>query len=295
MPHKITKAILPVAGLGTRFLPATLAQPKEMLPVYDTPGIQYIVEGAVAAGITDIIMVTGKDKRALEDHFDRNFNLESTLEKKGKQKELDMVKKISQMANFAFVRQAEPLGDGHALLQAKPYVGEDESVVVLFGDGIMVNKGGKNSVQQMIETYNQTGQSVVSLSQVPADEVNKFGVADFETTEQGLKLKGFVEKPTPEEAPSDLVANGQYIITPEVFNLLAHSPAGKDGEYRLANALLMHIQNGGTIYGQKMAGEWFDTGDKFGFLKATIHFAIEHGGLGQELSDYIRSKISITL
>ena len=295
MHRKITKAILPVAGLGTRFLPATLAQPKEMLPVYDTPGIQYIVEGAVAAGITDIIMVTGKDKRALEDHFDRNFNLESTLEKKGKQKELDMVRSISQLANFAFVRQAEPLGDGHALLQAKPYVAADEAVVVLFGDGIMVNKNGKNSVQQMIETYNRTGESVVSLSQVPRDEVSKFGVAHVEQTNLGLKLNGFVEKPSIEEAPSDLVANGQYIITPEVFELLAHSPAGKDGEYRLANALLMHIQNGGTIYGQKMDGEWFDTGDKFGFLKATIHFAIEHGGLEKQLVEYIKSKTSIAL
>ena len=276
MKKKITKAILPVAGMGTRFLPATKAQPKEMLPVFDTPAIQFIVEEAVAAGITEIIIVTGRGKQAIENHFDDNFELESVLENKGKSKELEMVRNISRLANFAYVRQSQPLGDGHAILQAKELIGPDESVVVLFGDDLVDNRNGKNAVQQLIETWEETQESVVLLEEVSSEDVDKYGIVDLdmESDIQGV-INNFIEKPKPEDAPSNLGVIGKFILTPDILNRLDSAPACHDGEVRLANAFQEHLKDKGQLYGRVLEGTRFDTGDKMGFLKATLHYALK--------------------
>lgn len=279
MNKKITKAILPVAGFGTRFLPATKAQPKEMLPLFDTPGIQLIIEEAVQAGIKDIILVTGKGKRSIEDHFDSDFELESILSNKNKQKELEMIKSISSMANFAYVRQSAPLGDGHAILEAINLINPDESVVVLFGDDVVDNQGGKNSVQQLIETFEKENSSVVMLHEVLPSEVDKYGIVDYQkiSKNHGI-INRFVEKPSLGTAPSNLAAIGKYIITPEILSYLKNAKPSKDGEIRLANAFEEALKNNVKISGRILEGKRFDTGDKIGFLQATIHYAIKKEG-----------------
>ncbi len=276
---KVRKAILPVAGMGTRFLPATKAQPKEMLPIYDTPAIQFIVEDAVEAGIEEIIIVTGRNKRAIEDHFDSNFELEYSLEQKGKTEELKLVKSISDMASFAYVRQPEPLGDGHAILCAAAMIAEDEPVVILFGDDLVFNKDGKNAVQQLIETYEETGDPVVLLEAVRPEDTSKYGIVDLEmiNSERGV-IKNFVEKPAPDKAPSNLAAVGKYLITPELIRYLKKTKPGADGEIRLANAFMEYLADDKSIQGRILEGSRYDTGDKTGFLKATLHVASERGG-----------------
>ncbi len=273
---KIKKAILPVAGLGTRFLPATKAQPKEMLPIFDTPAIQLIIEEAVDAGIEDIIIVTGRGKQSIENHFDSHFPLEHSLEKKGKLKELEMVKNISNMANISYVRQSQPLGDGHAILQAYGLIGPDESVVVLFGDDIVDNGKEKNAVEQLIKVWEKTNSSVVLLEEVPNKDTDKYGIVDFvlEENKHG-QIKKFVEKPKPEDAPSNLAAIGKFIITPEIFTALKTTKPGPDGEIRLANAFEDHLKQDGKLYGKILEGQRFDTGDKIGFLNATLHYAMK--------------------
>lgn len=291
---KITKAILPVAGFGTRFLPATKAQPKEMLPIFDTPAIQHIVEEAVAAGITDIIIVTGRGKRAIEDHFDANFELEQALIEKGKEKQLELVRSISNLANFIYVRQPQPLGDGHALLCASSLVEPDESVVVLFGDDIVDNHAGPNAVEQLMQIHEETnGKSVIMLEEVPDDRVDQYGIVDY--TPQGVHhglINSFVEKPDPGEAPSNLGVVGKYIITPEIWDYLKKTKPGKDGEIRLGNAFTDCLEAGGEIYGRVLSGERFDTGDKIGFLQATLHYALksESHQAREALQKYIEAK-----
>jgi len=272
----IRKAILPVAGFGTRFLPATKAQPKEMLPIFDTPAIEHIVREAVAAGIEDIIIVTGRGKRAIEDHFDSNFELEHALFEKKKMKELEMVQRLSDMANFVYVRQPQPLGDGHALLCAKSLVEEDEAVVVLFGDDIVDNDGGLNAVQQLMETYHETGESVVLLEKVPDDRVSQYGIVDYTKADKhhGV-VSRFVEKPALADAPSNLGVIGKYILTPNIWHKLKTTSPGPSVEVRFANAFADHLADNGKIYGRILEGQRFDTGDKIGFLKATLHFALK--------------------
>lgn len=272
----IQKAILPVAGFGTRFLPATKAQPKEMLPIFDTPAIEHIVREAVAAGIQDIIIVTGRGKRAIEDHFDSNFELEHALFEKKKMKELEIVQRLSDMANFVYVRQSQPLGDGHALLCAQSLVEEDEAVVVLFGDDIVDNEGGPNAVQQLIEVYEKTRESVVLLEKVPDNRVHQYGIVDFTPKDKhhGV-VSRFVEKPLLADAPSNLGVIGKYILTPNIWHKLKTTSPGPDGEVRLANAFADHLVADGKIYGRILEGQRFDTGDKIGFLKATLHFALK--------------------
>lgn len=273
---KIKKAILPVAGLGTRFLPATKAQPKEMLPIFDTPAIQLIIEEAVAAGIEDIIIVTGRGKESIENHFDSYFPLEYSLEKKGKTKELEMVRHISNMARFAYVRQSQPLGDGHAILQAKSLIGADESVIVLFGDDLVDNGKKDNAVEQLIKVWEKTNASVVLLEEVAKKDTDKYGIVDFDFIDkQHGYINKFVEKPKPEEAPSNLAAIGKFIITPEIFTALETTKAGPDGEIRLANAFADHLKQAGKLYGKILEGTRFDTGDKIGFLNATLHYAMK--------------------
>ncbi len=281
---KIRKAILPVAGFGTRFLPATKAQPKEMLPIFDTPAIQFIVEEAVEAGITDIIIITGRGKRAIEDHFDANFELESALEEKGKAEELEMIKKISNLANFIYVRQPKPLGDGHAILCAKDLIDEDEPVVVLFGDDIVDNAGGKNATQQLLDVYEKTNDPVILLDEVDPRDTDKYGIAEYKSG----KIKSLVEKPAPAQAPSNLGVVGKFILTPEILRILEKIKAGEDGEIRLINAFKRFIEESGSLQGKILEGQRFDTGDKLGFLKATLHFATKKEGksIAQELQKF---------
>ena len=266
---KIRKAIIPVAGLGTRFLPATKAQPKEMLPVVDKPIIQYIVEEAVAAGIEEIVFVTSVGKRALEDHFDRNFELEHRLEQKRKIKELEVVSKIGKLAKFAFVRQQKPMGDGHAVLAALPFVGASEPIAVLFGDDIVMGK--KNALAELIEVYNHYEDPVVALKEVPRKSVTRFGVIDGKKVNGNVwEIKKFVEKPSEKEAPSNLVVVGKYILTPEVFQLLLRAKPSKDGEIRIANALEEYIARNRSLYGTVLSGRWHECGSKLGFLMAQV-------------------------
>lgn len=284
----VKKAILPVAGFGTRFLPATKAQPKEMLPVVDKPVIQYLVEEAVASGIEEIIFVTGRGKRAIEDHFDVSYELEDTLVEKNKHDLLEAVQKISGLAKFSYVRQPVSLGDGHALLQAAHLVDDDESVLVIFGDCLYDSEVPAS--RQLIETYEKYHDPVIGLSEVAHEDVSKFGVIDGVALDDlTYEIKGMVEKPKPEDAPSDLVAVGKYIITPEVFKVLASMKEGKSGEIRLADAFDQMIEAGKPLYGKKLSGEWLDTGDKFNFIKATIHLGLQHHEVGSKLRAYLKT------
>ena len=273
---KIRKAILPVAGFGTRFLPATKAQPKEMLPIFDTPAIEFIVRELVEAGITDIILITGRGKRAIEDHFDRNFELESALAEKGKKAELELVRGISGLANFAFVRQEKPLGDGHALLCAKRLIGGDEPVLVCFGDDLVDNPNGKNAAEQLLQTFEKTKNPTLLLEKVAPADISKYGIVDFKMAEKGLGIVSkIVEKPAPSAAPSDLGIIGKFVLTPEIFDHLERIDPGPDGEIRLTAAFSSFLSSGGEISAQILDGVRFDTGDKLGFLKATLHFALQ--------------------
>jgi UTP--glucose-1-phosphate uridylyltransferase len=283
--QKIKKAILPVAGFGTRFLPATKAQPKEMLPIVDKPVIQYLVEEAVAAGIEEIIFVTGRGKRAIEDHFDVSYELEDTLVEKNKQDLLETVQKISGLAKFSYVRQPKPLGDGHALLQAAHIVG-DEPALVIFGDCLYDSK--VPAAKQLIDTYEKYGDPVIGLSAVPENQIPLFGVIDGEKIDElTYGVKGLVEKPKVEEAPSNLVAVGKYIITPDVFKTLATMDHGKSGEIRLIDAFELMLGKDQKIYGKILEGEWLDTGDKFNFMKASIHMGLKHPEIGKKLREYL--------
>ena len=288
MKHwKIKKAIIPVAGFGTRFLPATKAQPKEMLPVVDKPVVQYLVEEAVASGIEEIIFVTGRGKRAIEDHFDVSYELEETLVEKNKHDLLAVVQKISTLAKFSYVRQPIPLGDGHALLQAAHLVDDDEAVLIIFGDCIYDSV--VPAAKQLIETYERFHAPIIGLSEVERSEVSKFGVIDGEVVENGnIRVKGMVEKPEPAAAPSTAVAVGKYIITREVFEILATMDHGKSGEIRLADAFDILLQQDRPIYGRMLEGEWLDTGDKFNFLKTTLHFGLKHPEIGDKLRKYLQ-------
>lgn len=283
---KVRKAILPVAGFGTRFLPATKAQPKEMLPVVDKPVIQYLVEEAVSSGIEEIIFVTGRGKRAIEDHFDISFELEETLVEKNKHDLLAEVQKISSLAKFSYVRQPLPLGDGHALLQAAHIV-NGEPVLVIFGDCLY--DSNVPASKQLIETFEKYGDPVVGLSEVEKQEVSKFGVLDgVKLDDNTLEVKKIVEKPKPEEAPSNLVAVGKYVITPEVFDVLANMKHGKSGEIRLADAFEIMLESNRPLYGRVLEGEWLDTGDKFNFMKASIHMGLKHPEIGAKLREYLK-------
>jgi len=283
---KIKKAIFPVAGFGTRFLPATKAQPKEMLMVVDKPVIQYLVEEAVRSGIEEIIFVTGRGKRAIEDHFDYSFELEKTLVEKNKLDLLEKVRAIENLARFSYVRQPIPLGDGEAIRCAAHLVADDEPVLVMFGDTLFDSP--VSPVKQVIDTYEKYGDSVVGLSSVNPSEVDKFGVIDgLDLGEGNYEIKKFVEKPDLGSAPSNLAAVGIYVITPEVFGVLGKMRSGKSGEIRLADAFDLMLEDGRPIYGKKISGEWLDTGNKFNFIKATIKYGLKD----PEIQDDLRALI----
>jgi UTP--glucose-1-phosphate uridylyltransferase len=286
--QKVKKAIFPVAGFGTRFLPATKAQPKEMLPIVDKPVVQYLVEEAVAAGIEEIIFVTGRGKRAIEDHFDVSYELETTLVEKNKHELLEVVKNISSLAKFSYVRQPIPLGDGHALLQAAHLVDDDESVLVIFGDCLYDSE--VPAAKQLIDAYMEYKAPIIGLSEVALEDVSKFGVIGGEELNGGkdYRVTHMVEKPKPEDAPSRAVAVGKYIVTREVFETLAGMKSGKSGEIRLADAFDIMLEQGKPLYGRMLEGEWLDTGDKIGFLRATIHLGLKHPEVKDKLKAYLK-------
>lgn len=284
----ITKAIIPVAGMGTRFLPASKAQPKEMLAVVDKPVIQYIVEEAVASGIEEIIFVTSIGKRALEDHFDRNFELEYRLEQKKKKQELKEVSAIGKLAKFAFVRQNKPLGDGHAVLSALPFVDAHEPVAVLFGDDII--DGKRPTLAQLIDVYEKYQDPVLALQEVPKKDVSSYGViAGIETAKNTWEINKFVEKPPVAKAPSNLAVVGRYVLTPDIFHLLKTQKPGKDGEIRLADAFETHLKNKGALYGRIFEGTRYDCGNKFGFLRAQVELGLKHPEIGKKLKSYLKT------
>lgn len=283
---KITKAIFPVAGFGTRFLPATKAQPKEMLPIVDKPVIQYLVEEAVRAGIEEITFVTGRGKRAIEDHFDYSFELEKTLVEKNKLDLLKKVKAIDGLAKFSYVRQPIPLGDGHAVHCAAHLFAEDESVLVMFGDTLY--DAEISPVNQVIDVYEKYGAAVIGLAEVEHKLVSQFGVIGGEDLGDGIyKINKFIEKPAPEDAPSNLVQVGINIITPDVFKILAGIKSGKSGEIRLADAFDEMLEKGLPLYGKKLEGEWLDTGNKFNFIKATLKFGLKDLEIKDDLKKLI--------
>ncbi len=287
----IKKAIFCVAGYGTRFLPATKAQPKEMLPIVDKPIIQYLVEEAVAAGITEIIFVTGRGKNTIENHFDKSFELESTLVEKGKYHLIDEINHISDMANFAYVRQPVQKGDGHALLCAEPFIDPNESVLVIFPDYLMPPKA--ETIKQMIQIYDAHQAPVLALDTVDMDKVHLYGVADTTTTDQQniLKINHFVEKPKTSEAPSNLINIGYYIMTPPAIQALKECGHGTvDGEIRVADAITILCERSQDIFAYKSPVCGYDCGDKLGFLKATVDIALEREDLGVEFLEFLKSK-----
>lgn len=287
MQKKIKKVIIPVGGFGTRFLPATKAQPKEMLPVVDKPVIQYLVEEAVGSGIEHVILVTGRGKRAIEDHFDHAAELESYLESRGKSELAREVRKISSMAFFSYVRQKEPKGIGDAVLQGVALT-NDEPVAVMSGDDIIDSK--IPALKQLIDVYKKYGGPVIALKKIPLNEANKYGVIKGKSLGGGVwKIDGVVEKPKPEKAPSDMMVISKYVLTPEVFSFLHKTKPAPNGEIYLTEAVDNYVKAGGKMYGYEVKGEWYDCGDKLGYMKAVVNYGLKHSELGEGFKDYLRS------
>lgn len=283
----ITKCIIPVAGFGTRFLPVTKAQPKEMLPIVDKPIIQFLVEEAVASGIKDIIFVTGRGKRSIEDHFDCSFELEYNLVEKGKQRLLEEVRRISELANFFYVRQPSPLGDGHAILCAKEFVG-NEPVAILFGDDIVDAK--TPCLKQLMNVFEKYNDSVIALERIPKKDVSRFGVVGaVELSKRTYEIKKFVEKPPIEKAPSNLTFVGKIILTPDFFDILESRPS-ESGEIRLADAFIQGLKQNKPLYGYEFEGRRYDCGSKLGFLEATVDFALKHPEVNKDFEKYLKNK-----
>lgn len=281
---RITKAVIPAAGLGTRFLPATKAQPKEMLPLVDKPAIQYVVEEAVRAGIDDILIITGRSKRSLEDHFDRNFELEYFLEDRGKTTELAEVRRLAELADIHYVRQGEPLGLGHAVSVAHKHVG-DEPFVVMLGDDIMDEDAPVLS--DMMKTHGETGSSIIALSEFPLEEISSYGCVDAEQlTEQLVRIKRIVEKPAPADAPSNLAVMGRYVFTPGIFDALGEIRPGVGGEIQLTDAIELLLQTE-NVHGWVFTEGRFDVGRKIDYLRATVELALGRSDLGDEFREYL--------
>lgn len=285
---KLTKAIFPVAGLGTRFLPATKANPKEMLPIVDKPLIQYAVEEAVAAGITELIFVTSSSKRAIEDHFDSNFELEATLESRGKDDLLAIVRGIlPEGVSCAYIRQKSPQGLGHAVWCARQLVSDEPFAVLLADD--LIDGGAKSCLQQMVEQFNATQASVVAVQQIDKSETTKYGIVDVPTiTERLMPMRGIIEKPTPDKAPSDRAVVGRYILTPRIFDLLGQVHAGSGGEIQLTDAIQTLLSHE-TVNAYQFAGRRFDCGSKLGYLEATIAYALKHPELANDFKRTLES------
>jgi UTP--glucose-1-phosphate uridylyltransferase len=291
MKMRVRKAVFPAAGLGTRFLPATKAQPKEMLPLVDKPIIQYGVEEAMAAGCDQIIIITGRGKTAIEDHFDVSYELEKMLEERGKLDLLAIVRQISDMIHVAYVRQKEAMGLGHAVLMARELVGNEPFAVLLADDVIDAEKP---CLKQMMEVFEETQASVVATQEVNGPAISSYGVLDAKRVEGKFngrlhEVRNLVEKPKAEEAPSNLAIIGRYILTPTIFDTLEHTPLGTGGELQLTDGLRGLLQSNEKIYGYTFEGKRHDTGDKLGFLKATVEFAMKRSDLGEQFREYLRS------
>lgn len=288
---RIRKAVLPVAGLGTRVLPASKVIPKEMLPLVDKPTLQYIVEEAVEAGIEEIILVTSRSKRSIEDHFDLFPELEAALEKKGKQKELEELRRVQEMATFVSVRQQEPRGLGHAVLCAKELVG-DEPFVVMLGDELVAPE--TPSLPRMMELYEKYHSTILSLIPVAPEEVSAYGVASVEEVEQDVvRVTHVVEKPNVHEAPSNLIVTGRYILTPDIFELLEQTPPGRGGEIQVTDAIMRQAE-AGHCYALKFTGKRYDTGTPLGLLTTSIAYALKRDDLAPALKAYMREVLSQT-
>jgi UTP--glucose-1-phosphate uridylyltransferase len=287
---KVKKAVIPAAGLGTRFLPATKSQPKEMLPIVDKPAIQYVVEHAVGAGIQDILIITGRGKRTIEDHFDRSFELEYRLEQSGKYEELKEVRGISEMASIHYIRQKEPLGLGAAVGMAEPHV-NGEPFAVLLGDDIIPQD---NLLREMLDVYDRYGRSVIAVKEVPRSDINLYGSVEPEYVEDNLvRVVRIVEKPAPEEAPSNLAAIGYYVLTPEIFEALKETTPDEGGEVQLTDALNALAQQQ-AVYAYVFEGIRYDIGKKLDYLRATVEIAIDREDIGPEfraiLADLVKRK-----
>ena len=282
----IRKAVIPAAGYGTRFLPATKSQPKEMIPIIDTPVIQYVVEEAVASGITDILMIIGKGKRAIEEHFDRSPILEESLLKKQNLKRLDKIRSISNMANIHFIWQKEMNGLGDAILHAKYHVG-NEPFVILLGDTLVKSKDGPIT-KQLIDVYNETKGSVIALEEVKPELVSRYGIVDGEKiSENVVKANNWIEKPSIEEAPSNLAVASRYLFTPEIFDYLEKTAPGKNNEIQLTDAMREMVKSH-PMFGMKFDGKRYDVGDKMGFLKTNIEFGLNDPEIGESLKTWLK-------
>jgi len=288
----VRKAIIPAAGLGTRFLPATKASPKEMLPLVDKPLIQYTVEEAVASGIEDIIVITGRGKRAIEDHFDRSVELEENLKGTGKSQVLHQIRQISNLANFCYVRQSEALGLGHAVLCAQHLIG-DEPFAVILGDEII--DAAVPALAQLIHVYKKRHGAVLGVQEVPKQDVSRYGIVTPKRLAQGLhRVMDLVEKPSPTEAPSSLAVIGRYILPPEIFPILRKTTPGKNGEIQLTDAL-RELARKSPMFAYEVQGHRHDAGDKLGFLIATVEFALKNPALGADFSDYLTTRMRASI
>jgi UTP--glucose-1-phosphate uridylyltransferase len=284
MTTPVRKAVIPAAGLGTRFLPVTKSQPKEMLPVVDKPSIQYVVEEAVRAGLTDILIITGRGKRAIEDHFDRNFELEYYLEQGGKDELLKEVEETSDLGNIHYIRQKDPLGLGHAVSVAREHVG-NEPFAVLLGDDMMVDDS--RLLRSMLDVHDRYGRSVLALMEVTPDQISSYGCVEAEEVETGLvRVHSIVEKPKKEEAPSNLAVIGRYVFTPEIFDALDRIEPGAGGELQLTDAIAL-LNETQTVYGRTFTDGRYDIGQKVDFLRANIELALDRPDIGPELEHFL--------
>lgn len=285
--QKVTKAVIPAAGLGTRFLPATKAQPKEMLPIVDKPTIQYIVEEAAASGIKDIMIISGRSKRSIEDHFDKSYELEATLFEKNQHELLEDIQKISSLANIHYIRQKEAKGLGDAIYCARSFIG-DEPFAVLLGDIIL--QSAKPAIGQLIDLYEETGVPVIGVQEVDRADVKNYGIIDPLTTIKSdgtVEVKGLVEKPSPEDAPSTLSIMGRYVLTPSIFKALEQTTAGAGGEIQLTDAI-QRVNDQERVLARRVEGTVYDIGSKLGFVKATVDFALQREELKDGVLSYLK-------
>lgn len=283
---KIRKVVIPVAGLGTRFLPVTKSVPKEMLPIIDKPTIQFIVEEALAAGIEEVLFITNPYKNIILDHFDVSYELESRLEKNNKHDQLELIKDISNLVKVYSIRQGEPLGTGHAVSLARSFVG-DEPFAVMYGDDLI--KGSKSALKELVEVYEKYNCNVIGLQEVPHELTNKYGIVSLEDADT-LKIKTIVEKPKVEDAPSNMAGLGRYILKPEIFDVLEITPRGAGNEYQLTDAMKELMKND-VFYGCKFSGTYYDIGNQLGYLKANISYALDREELSKDLIKFMKEII----
>lgn len=286
---KVRKAVIPAAGLGTRVLPATKALPKEMINIVDKPSLQYIVEELVESGIKDIVIITGRNKNSIEDHFDYSYEIENTLKNDNKLDLLEKIEHISSMANICYIRQNLPLGLGHAILKAKTFIG-DEPFVIALGDDIIYNPEYP-VVKQLIEKYEKYGKSLIGCQEVAESEISKYGIIKPNKIldEKTCSISNFLEKPLPEEAPSNIACLGRYLLSPKIFSFLENAKVGKNGEIQLTDSILEMLKSGEEVLAYKFVGERYDIGNKFGILKANIEFALRNDEIKDEVKEYLKN------